>query len=289
MKKRKISFTNLGLLASVTLTGCAGSGLERSLAPDPKLTSPSPVASPTPKITAELSPVPTPEVIVTPESTPEPSPAPIALADLSSAPVALQPLVQDVVNLRAIPTSEIQLAQPVTRRQFARWLMALQQRLYQDQIERQVRPATPGSPPLFTDVPRSDPDFAAIQGLAEAGIIPSRLTSPTAPTRFQPDQPLTRSNLVAWKVSLDVPGALPPATVAEVAKIWGFQDAAKISTPALGALVADAGNEPSTVRRVWGRTRLFLPDKSVSQVQALAALWSLGSGDTLVTAGDALK
>jgi hypothetical protein len=198
-------------------------------------------------------------------------------------------LVQDVVNLRAIPTSEIQLAQPVTRRQFARWLMAMQQRLYQDQIERQVRPATSGSPPLFTDVPRSDPDFAAIQGLAEAGIIPSRLTSPTAPTRFQPDQPLTRSNLVAWKVSLDVPGTLPPATVADVSKIWGFQDAAKISNPALGALVADAGNELSTVRRVWGRTHLFLPDKSVSQAQALAALWSLGSGDTLVTARDALK
>ncbi len=280
--KRGLAF-GLGLCVLLTLTGCAGSGLERSLAPDPKLASP----SPTPKITAEPTPVPTPEVIVTPESTAEPSPAPIALADLSSAPLALQPLVQDVVNLRAIPTSEIQLAQPVTRRQFARWLMALQQRLYQDQIERQVRAATPGSLPVFADVPRSDPDFAAIQGLAEAGIIPSRLTSPTAPTRFQPDQPLTRSDLVAWKVSLDVPGALPPATVADVAKIWGFQDAAKISP--LGALVADAGNEPSTVRRVWGRTRLFLPEKPVSQAQALAALWSLGSGDTLVTAGDALK
>ncbi len=289
MKKRKISFINLGLLALVTLAGCAGSGLERSLAPDPKLTSPSPVASPTPKITAELSPVPTPEVIVTPESTPEPSPAPIALADLSSAPIALQPLVQDVVNLRAIPTSEIQLAQPVTRRQFARWLMAVQQRLYQNHIERQVRAATPGSPPLFTDVPRSDPDFAAIQGLAEAGMIPSRLTSPTAPTRFQPDQFLTRSTLVAWKVSLDVPGALPPGSVAEVRKLWGFEDAASINPLALGALVADYAHEPSTVRRVWGRTRLFLPDKPVSQAQALAALWSLGSGDTLVTARDMLK
>lgn len=283
MQNARITLTNVGLLVLLTLAGCQGSGWERSLAPDPKLTSP----SPTPPIADEPSPTPTPEPVVTPE--PEPSPTPVALVDLTAVTPALQPLVQDVVNLNAISTSEIKPDQPVTRRQFARWLMAIQQRLYQNQIERQVRPATPGSSPLFADVPRSDPDFSAIQGLAEAGIIPSRLTSGTAPTRFQPDQPLTRETLVLWKVSLDVPGALPSATVADVSKVWGFQDAAKINPLALGALVADANHEPSTVRRVWGRTRLFLPDKPVSQAQALAALWSFGSGDTLVTARDNLK
>jgi hypothetical protein len=265
----------LGLWVCIALAGCQGSGLERSLAPDPRLT------SPTPKITAE----PTPEVV----TSPEPSPTPVVVANLTSVPAALQPLVQEVLNLGVIPASEVQLEQPVTRRQFARWLMAVQQRLYQDQMERQVRPATRGSPPVFTDVPRSDPDFPAIQGLAEAGMIPSRLTSPTAPTRFQPDQPLTRATLVTWKVSLDVSGTLPPATVADVAKTWGFQDAATLDPLALAALVADYGHAPSTVRRVWGRTRLFLPQKMVSQAQALAALWSIGSGDTLVTAREALK
>ncbi len=284
MNPFKIALTKLGLCTVIflTLTGCEGSSLERSLAPDPKLTSPTPVASPTPELTATPSPTPTPEVVVTP--------SPVALADLSAVPSALQPFVQDVVNLQVIPVAEIQLNQPVTRRQFARWLMNVQQRLYQNQIERQVRPATPGSPPLFTDVPRSDPDFAAIQGLAEAGIIPSRLTvSTNPPTRFQPDQPLTRETLVAWKVSLDVPGALPAASGTDVSQVWGFQDVAKIKPWALGALVADAGHEPSTVRRVWGRTGLFLPEKPVSQAQALAALWSFGSGDTLVTARDSLK
>jgi hypothetical protein len=265
----------LGLWVCIALAGCQGSGLERSLAPDPRLT------SPTPKITAE----PTPEVV----TSPEPSPTPVVVANLTSVPAALQPLVQEVLNLGVIPASEVQLEQPVTRRQFARWLMAVQQRLYHDQIERQVRPATRGSPPVFTDVPRSDPDFSAIQGLAEAGMIPSRLTSPTAPTRFQPDQPLTRATLVTWKVSLDVSGTLPPATVADVEKTWGFQDAATLDPLALAALVADYGHAPSTVRRVWGRTRLFLPQKMVSQAQALAALWSIGSGDTLVTAREALK
>ena len=283
MRAKKIAILKLWIF--MALAGCQGSGLERSLAPDPRLT------SPTPKITAEPTPTTTPPSTPTPEvvTSPEPSPTPVVVANLTSVPTALQPLVQEVLNLGVIPASEVQLEQPVTRRQFARWLMAVQQRLYHDQIERQVRPATRGSPPVFTDVPRSDPDFSAIQGLAEAGMIPSRLTSPTAPTRFQPDQPLTRATLVTWKVSLDVSGTLPSATVADVAKTWGFQDAATLDPLALAALVADYGHAPSTVRRVWGRTRLFLPQKMVSQAQALAALWSIGSGDTLVTAREALK
>jgi len=294
MSAKKTALTlKLGLWALIALAGCQGSGLERSLAPDPQLTSPSPT------ITAKPTPTPTPQATNSPQTTdrptpeevsaPAPSPTPVVVANLTAVPPALQPLVQEVLNLGVIPASEVQLEQPVTRRQFARWLMAVQQRLYQDQIERQVRPATPGSPPVFTDVPRSDPDFPAIQGLAEAGIIPSRLTSPTAPARFQPDHPLTRATLVAWKVNLDVPGALPTATVADVAKTWGFQDSATLDPLALAALTADYGHEPSTVRRVWGRTRLFLPQRMVSQAQALAALWSLGNGDTLVTAREALK
>jgi len=283
MRAKKIAILKLWIF--MALTGCQGSGLERSLAPDPRLT------APTPKITAEPTPTTTPPSTPTPEvvTSPEPSPTPVVVANLTSVPTALQPLVQEVLNLGVIPASEVQLEQPVTRRQFARWLMAVQQRLYHDQIERQVRPATRGSPPVFTDVPRSDPDFSAIQGLAEAGMIPSRLTSPTAPTRFQPDQPLTRATLVTWKVSLDVSGTLPSATVADVEKTWGFQDAATLDPLTLAALTADYSHEPSTVRRVWGRTRLFLPQKMVSQAQALAALWSIGSGDTLVTAREALK
>ncbi|WP_448380029.1 S-layer homology domain-containing protein [Gloeomargarita sp.] len=281
MSRKSVLAGNLGVVLLVLLAGCQGSGLERSLAPDPQLTSP----NPTPQATnSPQRDTPSPEVVISPE----PSPTPV-VANLTTVPTALQPLVYDVLRLGVIPASEVRLAEPVTRRQFARWLMAVQQRLYQDQIERQVRPATLGSPPVFTDVPRSDPDFPAIQGLAEAGILPSRLTSPTAPTRFQPDQPLTRAALVAWKVSLDVPGTLPPATVADVEKTWGFQDAATLDPLALAALMADYGHQPSTVRRVWGRTRLFLPQKMVSQAQALAALWSLGSGETLVTARDVLK
>ncbi len=277
MSRKPVLAGNWGVVLSILLAGCQGSGLERSLAPDPQLTAPNPQATNSPQRDTP-----------SPVASPEPSPTPV-VANLTAVPTALQPLVQDVLRLGVIPASDVRLAEPVTRRQFARWLMAVQQRLYQDQIERQVRPATLGSPPVFTDVPRSDPDFPAIQGLAEAGILPSRLTSPTAPTQFQPDRPLTRATLVAWKVSLDVPGTLPPATVADVEKTWGFQDAATLDPLALAALMADYGHQPSTVRRVWGRTRLFLPQKMVSQAQALAALWSLGSGDTLVTARDVLK
>lgn len=262
---------SLGLVLILTLAGCAGTNWERSLAPDPRLT---PTPSPSPVV----------------EPSPSPSPEPVALAGLDRIPAALQPLVQDVINLGVIPASEVQLDQPATRRQFARWLMAVQQRLYRDQIERQVRPATFGTTPVFADVPRSDPDFTLIQGLAEAGIIPSRLTGGSSgPLRFEPDRFLTRETLITWKVSLDIPGKLPTGTVQAVTETWGFGDAAQISPLALGALVVDYRREPSTVRQVWGRTRLFLPDKPVSQAQALAALWFCGTGDALVTAREALK
>lgn len=209
---------------------------------------------------------------------------------MERVPQALRPLVEDVLNLGVIPATDVRLDQPATRRQFARWLMAVQQRLYRDQIERQVRPATPGSTPVFADVPHSDPDFTVIQGLAEAGIIPSRLTDGSrAPLRFEPDRWLTRETLVVWKVSLDVSGQLPSGTVQAVTETWGFRDAAQIDPLALSALVVDYRREPSTVRQVWGRTRLFLPDKPVSQAQALAALWFCGTGDALVTAREALK
>jgi hypothetical protein len=40
---------------------------------------------------------------------------------------------------------------------------------------KQIREAS-ATEPAFQDVPRTDPDFAVIQGLAEAGLIPSPLS-----------------------------------------------------------------------------------------------------------------
>ncbi|MGK7925689.1 MAG: S-layer homology domain-containing protein, partial [Spirulina sp.] len=97
----------------------------------------------------------------------------------------------------------------VTRREYARWLFETHNQLYRDRPTQQIRPVNSASQPAFGDIKASDRDFAIIQGLAEAGIIPSRLTQDTEALLFQPDAPLTRETLIFWKVPLDLRKALP--------------------------------------------------------------------------------
>jgi hypothetical protein len=62
----------------------------------------------------------------------------------------------------------------------------------------------------FDDLSAEDPDFPFIQGLAEAGLISSNLTKTGVVEKgmqsgvfFEPDSPLSRQDLVTWKVALD--------------------------------------------------------------------------------------
>ena len=81
---------------------------------------------------------------------------------------------------------------------------------------------------MFQDVPTTDPDFAAIQGLAAAGILPSALTGNSTAVTFQPDAPLAREDLILWKIPLDIRSALPTTSPEAVTGTWGFQDTASI-------------------------------------------------------------
>jgi hypothetical protein len=121
--------------------------------------------------------------------------------------VASGQVVGDLQALNAIP-ADFDPEAVINRRTFARWLLTTHNQLYRDRATKQIRPATSSSQPAFQDIPASDPDFATIQGLAEAGIIPSRLTGETDALLFQPDAPLTRETLIAWKVPLDRRGCV---------------------------------------------------------------------------------
>ena len=143
---------------------------------------------------------------------------------------------------------------------------------------------------MFTDVPNTNPDFAYIQGFADAGVIPSALTNDPSATLFRPDAPLTREDLLLWKVPLDQRGALPKASLDNIKETWGFQDAAKINPKAWSALYADfQSGDRANLRRMFGFITIFQPKKPVTRAEAATALWYLGNQTDGISAEEALK
>ncbi|MBD2073476.1 S-layer homology domain-containing protein [Phormidium sp. FACHB-592] len=226
----------------------------------------------------------------------------IAFSDLTKAPKALQQYVSDLAQLgvltpasssKANQAKEKTLFEPnsvITRRDYVRWLVAANNRLYAAQPAKQIRLSTDAVQPAFQDVPRQDPDFPAIQGLAEAGLIPSSLTGDSTTVTFRPDAPLTREALILWKVPADTRQALPTASLDAIKQTWGFQDAARIDPKAMRAVLADFQNgDLANLRRAFGYTTLLQPKKAVTRAEAAAALWYFGFQGDGQSAQDALK
>ena len=130
----------------------------------------------------------------------------------------------------------------ITRREYARWLVAANNAMYANKPAKQIRLASASDRPVFKDVLPKDKDFTTIQGLAEAGLIPSSLSGEATTVLFRPDAPLTREQLLLWKIPLDTRQALPTANINAVQQTWGFQDVGKINPKALRALLADHQN-----------------------------------------------
>lgn len=206
-------------------------------------------------------------------------------SDLTNLDAIAEPLrspVAEVVKLGVLTAKQgdrFAPSDPALRRDYVRWLFAAHNRIYADRPSEQLRAITPESSGViaFQDVPKSDPDFPIIQGLAEAGILPSSLNGNDTTTQFQPDAPLTRETLVMWKVPLDRRRSLPTATIDALQNTWGFQDTEQIAPLALRALLVDFQNgDLSVVRRTFGYTTLFQPKKVVTRAEAAASLWYFG-------------
>jgi S-layer homology domain len=175
----------------------------------------------------------------------------------------------------------------VTCREYARWLIAAYNKIESTKPTQQIRLAAADAKPAFQDVPTTHPDFPSIQGLAEAGIIPSPLSGDATSVRFQPDLPLTREQLILWKVPLDSRQPLPAASLDAVKQTWGFQDAGKVEPKALRAVLADFQNgEQSNIRRVFGYTTLFQPKKTVNLGEVAATIWYFGANSEGLSATD---
>lgn len=182
--------------------------------------------------------------------------------------------LDELVRLQILPANEkLNPHQIITRREYARWLVKINNLIYADVNSKLIRLANPDSKPIFTDILQNDPDFAIIQGLAEAGLIPSSLTQDTNAITFQPEKPLTRDDLITWKVPLDFRQKLPNATLDTIKETWGFQDAAKIKPQAWRQLYIDWQNgEDSNIRRGFSYITLFQPQKPVTYEEAARIL-----------------
>ena len=244
-----------------------------------------------------------------PEATPEQEPTtePINdsenqldsnLSDLAEVPEELRQQVREVLALDIItPVKDVEnsssMFQPdkaITRRDYAKWLVTANNKYYGSSSGNKIRLAGKSTNPAFKDVGVNDPDFPEIQGLAEAGLIPSTLTNSSDNLLFQPDAPLTREDLIAWKVPLDTRQALPIADVKVIQEAWGFQDASKIDPLALRALFADYQNsDRSNVKRIFGYTTLLQPKKAVTRAEAAASLWYFGYQGDGITAQEVLN
>ena len=311
---------SLGLILCLVLASCEGSplgnSLEKNLEPDPQLveeeTADSDTAS-TPDGVSDPDPVAeAPEPEPSGDETDSPDQAESAAiptftqpsyTDIGEAPEELQQPIEDLVTLDLLMLIDVKADdniernpneflpnQIITRREYARWLMEVNNRFYADQRAKKIRPAVESSQPAFQDVGTTNIDFSAIQGLAEAGIIPSPLNGSSTVIKFRPDAPLTRKDLILWKVPLDTRTVLPEATAASVTEAWGFQDAGKIEPAALKAVLADHSNgEFANIRRALGYTTLFQADKGVTRAEAAAVLWRFGNSTEGITAAELLE
>ncbi len=319
-QRRSIAISATSLLLSALLASCAGTGwgnaIGRALGSGNETElGATPTAPPATPATDRPTPDPNPTEVPNPTPT-APSPSNPGTAgelvlslepgvdrqplDLDTAPQPLRPMIQDVAALGTLtltpadlpqPSGQaLTLANPVTRRQFVRWLVTTNNLLYTNRPAQQIRLASPGETPTFQDLPSTDPDFAVIQGLANAGVIASPLRGEATAVQFQPDAPLTRETLLQWKVPLDLRQGLPTATIDRIQQTWGFQDATRINATALGAVLADFQNgDLSNIRRLLGYTTLLQPQKPVTRGEAIAALWYFGFQGQGISAAEALR
>jgi S-layer homology domain len=237
------------------------------------------------------TPTPTPTTSTDPTPTPSPTASPLPTTKpIAKIPASTTEYLKDLAQIGVLTGTDTAPNRVVTRREYARWLVAAHNRITGTKPTQQVKLATTDTKPIFSDVPITNPDFPSIQGLAEAGLIPSPLSGDATAVLFRPDAPLTREQMILWKVPLDTRQPLPNASLDAIKQTWGFQDAGKVDPKALRAVLADFQNgEQANIRRAFGYTTLFQPKKTVNLGEVATALWYFGANSEGLSARDAIS
>ncbi|KAL8534426.1 hypothetical protein ACS0TY_010442 [Phlomoides rotata] len=205
----------------------------------------------------------------------------------------LQSQALSALQVLKVIEDDVQPGDLCTRREYARWLVLASSTLSRN-ITSKVYPAMyieNVSELAFDDITPEDPDFPCIQGLAEAGLIASKLSrrdmqlnsdEDSTPIYFSPESPLSRQDVVSWKMALEK-RQLPVVDKKTLLQLSGFIDIDKINPDAWPAIAADlAAGEQGITTLAFGYTRLFQPEKPVTKAQAAIAL-STGDGFAIVS------
>lgn len=192
-----------------------------------------------------------------------------------------------VLEKLQIVESHIQPGELCTRGEYARWFLSSNS-LLSRRPSNKVFPSVyiEGVTQLaFDDITPQNPDFPCIQGLAEAGIVPSKLSNDVTCSisakeqshscnMFYPDSPLSRVDLVTWKIVVEH-NHLPQIDKRTLEKKSGFLDVQRIRKDAWPAIFIDAtAGDQSITQRAFGYSRRFQPDKPVTKGQVAVAIIS---------------
>ncbi|OMO90187.1 hypothetical protein CCACVL1_07479 [Corchorus capsularis] len=172
-----------------------------------------------------------------------------------------------------------------TRREYARWLVRMSF-LFERNPKHRIVPsiALSGSEAAaYDDVGAADPDFESIQALAEAGIMPSKLSSRiTGPDgskgqegiNFSPDRYISRQDLINWKALVDYD--FEPRVIEQISRTKiDYMDLKEISPDLSPGLFIDMlAGERSILRKVFGQSKRFQSNKPSTKAQAAVALTS---------------
>ncbi|XP_030448995.2 uncharacterized protein LOC115671526 [Syzygium oleosum] len=202
-------------------------------------------------------------------------------------PVAVDSTQQEAVMVLErlkIMEEDIRANELCTRREYARWLFRLSSSLERNPKRRIVPSLSLSGSEVaaFDDVSVEDPDFGAIQALAEAGIISSKLSGENSSSFFSdrhsmlffPERLISRQDLINWRVQLEydfVPGLEEEISKKKV----GFMDMREISPNIPAEFFMDLlAGDRSIMRKVFGQSKRFQPNKPSTKAQAAVALTS---------------
>lgn len=174
-------------------------------------------------------------------------------------------------------------AQPILRRDFARWLFLANNAIWASDTSKQVHPAQ-GESSSFTDVKTTDPDFQYIQGLQDSGI-----SVGFPDNTFKPDIPITHEQALAIKTALDRGGVDKDFMITKTQPSYGYEslpawkDKMNISPEYVGAIATGTWADShfpdakiDNVGRTFGAIAALKPKQPLTRGQAAMMLWEIG-------------